>query len=59
MAILYSPDGKDSIDAHIDQVEYLKSKGWTEKGNSSKSVSKNNKKSEEQKWQHTQEKQDL
>ena len=41
MAILYSPDGKDSIDAHIDQVEYLKSKGWTEKGNSSKSVSKN------------------
>jgi len=47
MAILFSPDGKDSIDAHIDQVEYLKSKGWTEKGNSSKSVSKNNKNSEE------------
>jgi len=31
MAVLYSPDGKDSIDAHIDQVEYLKSKGWTER----------------------------
>ena len=46
MAILYSPDGKDRIDAHIDQVEYLKSKGWTEKGKSSKSVSKNNKTNE-------------
>jgi hypothetical protein len=47
MAVLYSPDGKDSIDAHIDQVEYLKSKGWTESGKTMKSVSKKNKNSEE------------
>jgi len=45
MAILYSPNGKTSIDAHIDQVEFLKSKGWTEE--KSKSVSKKNKISEE------------
>ena len=45
MAVLYSPDGKDSIDAHINRVEYLKSKGWTEE--KSKSVSKKNKNSEE------------
>jgi len=45
MAVLYSPNGKTSIDASIDQVEYLKSKGWTEE--QSKSVSKKNKNSEE------------
>jgi hypothetical protein len=46
MAILYSPDGKDSIDAHSSQVEYLKSKGWTDKGKTLKSVSKNKKEGE-------------
>jgi hypothetical protein len=45
MAVLYSPNGKTSIDAHIDQVEFLKSKGWTEE--KSKSISKKNKNSEE------------
>jgi|TARA_R110000764_G_scaffold10349_3_gene31760 hypothetical protein len=42
MNTLYSPNGQDSIDANVDQVEYLKSKGWTEK-----SVNKKTKKSEE------------
>ena len=42
MTTLTSPNGQDSIDAHVDQVEYLKTKGWTEK-----SVNKKNKKSEE------------
>lgn len=45
MTVLWSPNGKTSIDAHIDQVEFLKSKGWTEE--KSKSVSKKNKNSEE------------
>ena len=27
---LISPNGKSSIDAHPDSVEYLKSKGWKE-----------------------------
>ena len=42
MTTLISPNGKDSIDAPVDQVEYLKTKGWTEK-----SVNKKAKKSEE------------
>ena len=37
--------GKDEIDAHPDQVEYLKSKGWTEA--KPKSVNKNKKNSAE------------
>ena len=42
MTTLYSPNGQDSIEAQVDQVGYLKSKGWTEK-----SVNKKAKKSEE------------
>ena len=42
MTTLYSPNGQDSIDANVDQVEYLKSKGWTEK-----SVNKKKKNNEE------------
>ena len=40
---LISSDGSTIIEVDDSQVEYLKSKGWTEKGKSSKSVSKNNK----------------
>tara|TARA_R110000782_G_scaffold69622_2_gene140018 strand:- start:12 stop:143 length:132 start_codon:yes stop_codon:yes gene_type:complete len=42
MTTLTSPNGKDSIDAPVDQVEYLISKGWSEK-----TVNKKNNKSEE------------
>ena len=49
--ILYSPQGKDSIEVSEHRVEFLKSKGWTEKGISkektSKSVSKTKKNKEE------------
>ena len=49
--ILYSPQGQDSIEVSEHRVEYLKSKGWTEKGISkekaSKSVSKTKKDKEE------------
>ena len=49
--ILYSPQGQDPIEVSEHRVEYLKSKGWTEKGISkekaSKSVSKTKKDKEE------------
>ena len=45
MEKLYSPNGKDHILAHPDQVEYLKTKGWTD--GKPQSVSKKTKKIEE------------
>ena len=49
--ILYSPQGKAPIEVSEHRVEYLKSKGWTEKGISkekaSESVNKTKKNKEE------------
>ena len=46
MTTLTSPNGKDSIDAPVDQVEYLISKGWSEK-----TVNKKIIKARKNKWQ--------
>ena len=42
---LISPNGKSSIDAHPDSVEYLKSKGWKEEAIPSKDKVKSSSKS--------------
>ena len=44
---MISPNGKSSIDAHPDSVEYLKEKGWKEEAAPIKSSSKQSKKNEE------------
>ena len=48
---LYSPQGQDPIEVSEHRVEFLKSKGWTEKGISkekaSESVNKTKKNKEE------------
>ena len=49
--ILYSPQGNDPVEVSEHRAEYLKSKGWTEKGISkekaSESVNKTKKDKEE------------
>ena len=44
---MISPNGKDSIDAPLHKVAYLKEKGWKEEAAQIKSSSKQNKKIEE------------
>ena len=41
---MISPNGKSSIDAHPDSVEYLKSKGWKEEAIPSKDKPKSSSK---------------